>query len=125
MANTYAKTLYNEAKQACLELGLSPNLGSSRRLLRSGKTAVKGLKNYTLRKDEKDISKKPYTNEFGEQEPFGMICDRNLEYAEDFVQKNMAKFEGGVKNMTEASFLIMQKQRQKIKSLMEKEQNLL
>lgn len=120
MANTYANALYTEAKQACLELGLAPNLGSSRRILRSGKSAVKGATNYYNRKNEKDIAKKPYTNEFGEQEAFGLICDRNLEYAEDFVQKNMAKFEGGVKNMTEASFYIMRIQRAQIKALSEK-----
>ena len=120
MANTYASALYTEAKQICLELGLAPNLGSSRRILRSGKTAVKGATNYYNRKGETDISKKPYTNEFGEQEAFGAICDRNLEYAEDFVQKNMAKFEGGVKNMTEASFYIMRIQRAQIKALSDK-----
>ena len=119
MANTYANTFYAEAKQACLDLGLSPNLGSSRRILRSGKTAVKSASNYYHRKDEADISKKPYTNEFGEQEAFGDICERNLEYAEDFVMKNLAKFEGGVKNMTEASFYVMKMQRQQIKALSE------
>lgn len=117
MANTYANTFYTEAKQACLELGLSPNLGSSRRLLRSGKTAVKSSNNYYNRKNETDIAKKPYTNEFGEQEAFGSICERNLEYAEDFVKKNSAKFEGGVANMTEASFYIMRMQREQIKAL--------
>ena len=120
MANTYANALYTEAKQACLDLGLQPNLGSSRRLLRSGKAAVKGANNYYNRKNETDIAKKPYTNEFGEQEAFGSICERNLEYAENFVKKNAAKFEGGVANMTEASFYIMRMQREQIKALSEK-----
>ena len=117
MANTYPNTLYTEAKQACLELGLAPNLGSSRRILRSGKTAVKSSTNYYNRKNETDIAKKPYTNEFGEQEAFGSICERNLEYAEDFVKKNAAKFDGGRQNMTEASLYIMRKQREQIKAL--------
>lgn len=117
MANTYANTFYAEAKQACLDLGMSPNLGSSRRILRSGKTSVKGMKNYFNRREVADIAQKPYTNEFGEQEAFGDICDRNLEYAEAYVEKNMAKFQGGVKNMTEASLFVMRKQREQIKQL--------
>jgi hypothetical protein len=75
------------------------------------------MKNYYNRRDITDIEQKPYTNEFGEQEAFGSICDRNLEYAEDFVNKNMKKFQGGVKNMTEASLYIIHMQRQQIQKL--------
>lgn len=117
MANTYSNTFYTEAKQACLELGLSPNLGSTRRILRAGKSSIKNMNNYYDRREILEIEKKPYTNEFGDQEPFGSICDRNLEYAERFVEKHMDRFQGGVKNMTEASILVMRKQRQKIKEL--------
>lgn len=117
MTNAYQKALYKEAQQACLDLGLTPDLKSSRRILQSGKSSIKGMENYQNRKTETDIAKKPYTNEYGEQEPFGDICNRNLPYAEDFVQKNMAKFEGGVRNMTEASLFVMRQQRVQIDRL--------
>ncbi len=105
------KVLYSEAKQACFDLGLEPNMESSRRILQSGKTSIKSMANYNNRKNETDIAKKLYTNEYGEQEAFGDICKRNLTYAESFVQKNMAKFEGGVRNMTEADDYVMRQQR--------------
>jgi hypothetical protein len=105
------KVLYSEAKQACFDLGLEPNMQSSRRILQSGKTSIKSMANYNNRKNETDIAKKFYTNENGEQEAFGDICKRNLIYAESFVKKNMAKFEGGVRNMTDASLHVMRQQR--------------
>ena len=119
MANTYSSTFYAEAKQACLDLGLQPNLGSTRRILKTGASTIKNMNNYFDRREITDIEKKPYTNEFGEQEPFGDICDRNLEYAERFVEKHMDRFQGGVKNMTEASLFVMRKQREQIKKLSE------
>lgn len=120
MATTTANRIAAEAKQACLDLGLSPELPSVRRVLKTGKSAIKSMSNYYNRRPITDIELKPYTNEFGEQEPFGEICDRNLEYAEVFVEKNMAKFEGGIRNMTKASTLVMRKQRQKIEELTNK-----
>jgi hypothetical protein len=117
MANTNANRIANAAKQACLELGLEPTFKSSRRVIESGKTSIRSMKNYYNRKEITSIEQKPYTNEFGQQEAFGSICARNLEYAEGFVQKNMAKFEGGVNNMTEASFYIMRIQREQINKL--------
>lgn len=117
MANTTANRIAAEARQACFDLGLAPSLPSIKRILKTGKTSLRNMKNYYSRKDITDIAKKPYTNEFGQQEAFGSICERNLEYAEGFVQKNMAKFEGGVNNMTEASFYIMRIQREQINKL--------
>lgn len=117
MANTNANRIANAAKQACLELGLEPTFKSSRRVIESGKTSIRSFKNYHNRREITNIAEKPYTNEFGEQEAFGDICERNLEYATVFVEKNMGKFQGGVNNMTEASMYIMKKQRQELKNL--------
>lgn len=114
MANTNANRIANEAKQACLDLGFEPNISSARKILKRGKSAIKGYKNYLMRREVYDIKEKPYTNEFGEQEAFGSICERNLEYAEGFVNKNMKKFQGGVSNMTDASLYIMKKQREQL-----------
>jgi hypothetical protein len=117
MTNAYAKTLYKEAQQTCLDLGLSPTLGSARRVLKTGKTSIKSMSNYYVRREVLEIADKPYTNEYGQQEPFGDICERNLEYAEMFVERNMNKFQGGVRNMTEASRFVIQEQRKQIKKL--------
>lgn len=117
---TNAQKLYTEARQACLGLDLKPTLGSARRLIKSGSSSIRGMKNYYQRREVMNISHKPYTNEFGEQEEFGSICDRNLPYAEKFVQKNLSKFEGGVRNMTEASIFVMRKQREQLNELLSK-----
>lgn len=117
MANTTANRIATEAKQACLDLGMEPSVYSARKILNRGKSAITGYKNYLNRREVYDISEKPYTNEFGEQEAFGAICDRNLEYAENFVNKNMKKFQGGVGNMTDASLYIMKKQREQLNKL--------
>lgn len=117
MANTNANRIANAAKQACLDLGLEPTFNSARRVLDRGKSSIRSLKNYYNRREITNIAEKPYTNEFGEQEAFGDICERNLEYATVFVEKNMNKFQGGVNNMTEASMYIMRKQREELKNL--------
>lgn len=117
MANTNANQFFAEAKQTCLDLGFVPTIKSARRVLKTGKSSLRSMKNYYDRKEITDISEKPYTNEFGEQEAFGSICERNLEYAEGFVNKNMKKFQGGVKNMTEASLHIIHMQRIQIQKL--------
>jgi hypothetical protein len=114
---TNAQKLYTEAKQTCLNLGIEPTFKSTRRLVKTGGSAIKNAKNYFSRRDVTQIKDKPYTNEFGDQEPFGSICERNLSYAEDFVAKNMKKFQGGVQNMTDASMLVMQYQRKEIDRL--------
>ena len=114
MAKTNANHFFAEAKQTCLDLGFTPNLKSARRVLKSGKSSIKGSNNYFARREIFDISEKPYTNEFGDQEAFGSICERNLEYAESFVENNMKKFQGGVKNMTDATLYIMRRQRQEL-----------
>lgn len=114
MAKTNAQQFFAEAKQTCLDLGFTPNIKSARRVLNSGKSSIKSGKNYFARREIADISQKPYTNEFGDQEAFGAICERNLEYAESFVENNMKKFQGGVKNMTDATLYIMRRQRQEL-----------
>jgi hypothetical protein len=115
--STNAAKLYNQSKQFCMNLGLLPDFDNASRLLKSGATSVKGNLNYHSRKDIVDIALKPYTNEFGEQEAFGSICSRDLEYAEKFVEKTMSRFQGGVKNMTEASMHIIRCQRAEINKL--------
>lgn len=114
MAKTNAQQFFAEAKQTCLDLGFTPTIKSARRVLNSGKSSIKSGKNYFARREITDISQKPYTNEFGDQEAFGAICERNLEYAESFVENNMKKFQGGVKNMTDATLYIMRRQRQEL-----------
>jgi hypothetical protein len=114
MANTNANQFFAEAKQTCLDLGFVPTIKSARRVLKTGKSSLRSMKNYYDRKEITDISEKPYTNEFGDQEAFGSICERNLEYAESFVENNMKKFQGGVKNMTDATLYIMRRQRQEL-----------
>ena len=113
---TVAK-VWNAAKQQCLDLDLPPNEYNAKKLIKRGGSAIKNFRNYLDRKDVVNISEKPYTNEYGEQEAFGSICDRNLEYAELFVQKNMRKFQGGVDNMTHATLYIMRKQREQLDKL--------
>ena len=113
MTSTVAK-VWNEAKQQCLDLGMEPSVKSATKLIKRGGSSVKNMRNYFSRREVTDIELKPYTNEFGKQEPFGEICDRNMEYAEAFVNKNMNKFQGGVSNMTSAALFIMRKQREQI-----------
>lgn len=113
---TVAK-VWNTAKQECLDLGMTPTVDNAKSLIKRGGTSVRTMQNYVDRKDVTDIRQKPYTNEFGEQEAFGDICERNLEYAEQFVRKNMKKFQGGVKNMNVASLYIIQKQREQLDNL--------
>lgn len=115
-SNNAAK-LYDQSKQFCLELGLLPDISNASRILKSGASSVRGNINYNRRKDITSIADKPYTNEYGQQEAFGTICDRDLEYAEKFVEKTMSRFQGGVKNMTEASMYIIRCQRAEIKKL--------
>ena len=114
---TNAAKLYGQSKQFCMDLGLIPDFDSASRLLRSGVSSVRGNLNYRTRRDIVDIAKKPYTNEFGKQEAFGSICYRDLEYAEKFVEATMSRFQGGVKNMTEASMYIIRCQRAEINKL--------
>lgn len=114
---TNAQKLYTEARQTCMDLGMKPTFKSTRRLVKSGGSAIRGTKNYFNRREVMDIETKPYTNEFGEQEEFGSICRRNLEYAGQFVSKNMKKGQGIVTNMTEASDLVMKYQRKEIERL--------
>jgi len=114
---TNAQKLYNEARQTCMDIGIKPTFKSTRRLVKTGGCTIRGNKNYFNRREVMDIEKKPYTNEFGEQEAFGSICQRNLEYAEQFVSKNMKKGQGIVNNMTEASDLVMKYQRKEIDRL--------
>ena len=97
-----ALELYTEAKESALSLGLDANISTARRFLKNGLSSVRGSMNYTARRNVVNIALKPYTNEFGEQEAFGSLCDRNLPYAEKFVLENLNRFEGGVNNMTEA-----------------------
>jgi len=115
--STNAAKLYEQSKQFCMDLGLLPDLENASRLLKSGASSVRGNLNYRTRKDVTDIALKPYTNEFGDQEAFGSICERDLEYAEKFVAKTMRRFQGGVQNMTEASMHIIRCQREEIKKL--------
>lgn len=112
-----AQKLYTEARQTCMDLGMKPDLKSARRVVKTGGNAIKCTKNYQSRRDFTKIEDKPYTNEFGEQEAFGSICRRNLSYAEDFVAKNLKKFQGGVQNMTDASMLVLEYQRKEINRL--------
>jgi len=114
---TNAQKLYTEARQTCMDIGIKPTFKSTRRLVKSGGTAIRSTKNYFDRRDVTNIENKPYTNEFGEQEAFGSICQRNLDYAEEFVTKNMRKGQGLVRNMTEASNLIIKYQRMEIDRL--------
>ena len=106
--------VWNAAKQQCLDLNLEPNEHNAKKLIKRGGSSVKNMRNYFARQDITNIEQKPYTNEFGEQEAFGSICDRDMEYAENFVNKNMAKFQGGVNNMTIAALYIMRKQREQL-----------
>jgi len=112
-----AQKLYTEARQTCMDIGIKPTFKSTRRLVKTGGVACKGMKNYYNRREVTNIEQKPYTNEFGEQEAFGSICQRNLDYAEEFVAKNVKKFQGGLNNMTEASNLVMKYQRMEIDRL--------
>ena len=114
---TVAAKVWNTAKQQCLDLGLEATVDNAKKLIRRGGSSVKNMQNYHARQDVTDIELKPYTNEFGEQEAFGAICDRNMEYAERFVEKNMAKFQGGVNNMTDATLYIMRRQREQLDTL--------
>lgn len=114
---TSAAKLFDQSKQFCMDLGLLPDLDNASRLLKSGAASVRGNINYRSRKDIVDIAEKPYTNEFGKQEAFGSICDRDLEYAERFVEATMSRFQGGVRNMTEASMYIIRCQRAEINKL--------
>jgi len=116
MTSTVAK-VWNEAKQQCLDLGLEPSAKNATKLIKRGGSSVKNMRNYFFRREITKIELKPYTNEFGKQEPFGEICDRNMEYAEAFVNRNMNKFQGGVSNMTTAALYIMRKQREQINNM--------
>ena len=111
---TVTANVWNTAKQQCLDLGMAPNENNAKKLIKRGGSSVKNMRNYVARNDITDIEQKPYTNEFGEQEAFGSICERNMEYAERFVEKNMSKFQGGVNNMTIAAMYIMRRQRQQL-----------
>lgn len=110
---TVAK-VWNAAKQQCLDLGLPANESNAKKLIKRGGSSVRNMRNYLSRCEIMDIEEKPYTNEFGKQEAFGSICDRNMEYAERFVEKNMNKFQGGVNNMTMAAMYIMRRQREQL-----------
>jgi len=115
-----AKNVWMSAQQSCLDLGIMPTEDNAQTLIKRGATSVKSGQNYAARSGIQDVSQKPYTNEFGEQEILETICDRNMEYAERFVERNMAKFQGGVHNMTLASLYIMRRQRQKLDELSKK-----
>jgi len=112
-----AQKLYTEARNTCMDLGMKPTFKSTRRLVKTGGVAIKSTKNYFNRREVMNIEEKPYTNEFGEQEAFGSICERNLQYAEEFVAKNLKKFQGGLVNMSEASDLVLKYQRMEIDRL--------
>lgn len=112
-----AQKLYTEARQTCMDIGIKPTFKSTRRLVKTGGSTIRSTKNYFNRREVTSIEDKPYTNEFGEQEAFGGICQRNLTYAEQFVAKNLKKGQGLVTNMTEASALVMKYQRKEIDRL--------
>lgn len=114
---TSAAKVWNTAKQQCLDLELEPTVDNANKLIRRGGSSVKNMRNYNARSEITDISQKPYTNEFGDQEAFGSICDRNIEYAEQFVDKNYKKFQGGVSNMTNAAMYIVRCQRERLNML--------
>ena len=114
---TSATKVWNTAKQQCLDLNLKPTVDNANKLIRRGGSSVKNMRNYNARSEITDISEKPYTNEFGDQEAFGSICDRNIGYAEQFVDKNMRKFQGGVSNMTIAALYIVRRQREQLDNL--------
>jgi len=114
---TTISAVWNTAKQQCLDLDMKPSVGNAKKLIKRGGRSVKDAKNYVARQAFVNIADKPYTNEFGEQEALGSICDRNMEYAERFVEKNMAKFQGGVNNMTDATLYIMRRQREQLDTL--------
>lgn len=114
---TTISSVWNTAKQQCLDLDMTPTVNNAKKLIKRGGRSVKDARNYVARQAFMNIADKPYTNEFGEQESLGSICDRNMEYAEQFVEKNMAKFQGGVNNMTEATLYIMRRQREQLDTL--------
>lgn len=114
---TTLSSVWNAAKQQCLDLDMTPTVNNAKKLIKRGGRSVKDARNYVARQAFNNIAEKPYTNEFGEQEPLGLICDRNMEYAEHFVEKNMAKFQGGVNNMTDATLYIMRRQREQLDTL--------
>lgn len=114
---TTISSVWNTAKQQCLDLDMTPTVNNAKKLIKRGGRSVKDARNYIARQAFMNIADKPYTNEFGEQEALGSICDRNMEYAEQFVEKNMAKFQGGVNNMTEATLYIMRRQREQLDTL--------
>jgi len=111
---TVTANVWNTAKQQCLDLGMAPNENNAKKLIKRGGSSVRNFRNYLERNEITEIEHKPYTNEFGKQEAFGSICERNMEYAEHFVEKNMKKFQGGVNNMTIAAMYIMRKQREQL-----------
>ena len=114
---TVTAKVWNAAKQQCLDLDLPANENNAKKIIKRGGSSIRNMRDYLSRREIVDIEDKPYTNEFGKQEAFGSICDRNMEYAELFVQKNMNKFQGGVNNMTIAAMYIMRKQREQLDTL--------
>ena len=65
---TTISSVWNTAKQQCLDLDMKPSVGNAKKLIKRGGRSMKDAKNYVARQAFINIADKPYTNEFGEQD---------------------------------------------------------
>ena len=78
------------------------DIDAAMKMLTKGNASLKGSLNYTARRDITDIDMKPYRNRDGNQQPWGEICRTDPEWAAEEINRNMNKFQGGLKNWTAA-----------------------